>query len=458
MEKFLTINQIATAWGISERRVRALCINNQIEGATKCGKIWKIPINARKPVDKRTLHNKTINTVVVAGIQNDIGRCLVSLLLKKNYKVIGLYDKNYLDKLISHPNLILKGVDFENQKDLITVCKSIKEPIFGLAITHLYFNLEDNTNFDYTEFEKSFRINVFAPNILVRELVHNMNVSSSIVLLSSVEAQRGSFGASAYAACQAAKQNLISSMSNVYSEMYGVRINSVQSGWIGNMGFDSAFKKAIETIPMKRLGLPDEIAEDIFIMLTAHRYTTGTTLVSDGGYLQVDEQSKTELIQTGTFYKWLERFYTSNSTTKIRSISVMMPNEWIDDPQEKRFREYNIETMNKGLDFLRIFIFDFDKVETFKKEKIFMEFARKTAKINYAVDRKWLAKNNPQILDIIKDGFGLFNNNVAIVDYQTNDIGRGYITFNKKQINDYIKSLEFLEKIKIPLENIFGKF
>ena len=284
-----------------------------------------------------------------------------------------------------------------------------------------------------------------------------MNVDSSIVLLSSVEAQRGSFGASAYAACQAAKQNLISSLCNVYSEMYGVRINSVQSGWIGSMGFDSAFKKAIETIPMKRLGLPDEIANDIFIMLSSHFYTTGTSLVCDGGYLQVDEQSKTELIQTGTFYRWLEKFYTSDSTTKIRSISVMMPNEWIDDPQEKRFREYNIEAMNKGIDFLRVFIFDYDDIEKFKKEKVFMDFARKTSKISYAIDRKWLAKHNPKILEIIKDGFGLFNDNAAIIDYQTNDIGRGYITFNKAQINEYIKTLEYLETIKVPLEDVMGK-
>lgn len=457
MENFKTINEVARGWNISERRVRSLCINNQIEGARKIGKSWLIPSDATKPVDKRTIKSDTVSTFVVAGITNDIGKCLTKLLLKKNFKVIGLYDKNCTDELLSHKNLVLKPVDFENRKDIIKTCKSINEPLLGLAVTHLYFSLEDSVEFDYEEFEKSFRINVFAPNILVRELVKNMNVTSSIVLLSSVEAQRGSFGASAYASCQAAKQNLISSMSNVYSEMYGVRINSVQSGWIGSMGFDSAFKKALETIPMKRLGLPDEIAEDIFLMLTAHRYTTGTTLISDGGYLQVDEQSKTELIQTGTFYKWLERFYTSEMTTKIRNLSVMMPNEWIDDPQEKRFREYNVEAMNRGLDFKRIFVFDFDKVETFKKEKVFMDFARKTEKISYAVDRKWLQKNNPRVLDIIKDGFGLFNDSVAIVDYQTNDVGRGYITFNRHQIKQYIESFEYLETIKVPIEEVFGK-
>lgn len=457
MENFLSINQIANKWNISERRVRVLCANNQIPGAKKASKSWLIPQDATKPVDKRTIKSEAVDTMVVAGITNDIGSCLVKLLLKRGYKVIGMYDQTADRPTISHKNLVTIPVDFEDSASLISACKSISEPLLGLAVTHLYFNLEDSTNLDYAEFERSFKHNVFAPNILVRELVKNMNVTSSIVLLSSVEAQRGSFGASAYASCQAAKQNLVSSMSNVYSEMFGVRINTVQSGWIGSMGFDSAFKKALETIPMKRLGLPDEVAEDIFLMLTAHRYTTGTALVSDGGYLQVDEQSKTEFIQTGTFYKWLERFYTAESTTKIRNLSVMMPNEWIDDPQEKRFREYNIEAMNRGVDFKRIFVFDFDKADSYKKEKIFMDFARKTEKISYAVDRKWLQKNNPKVLDIVKDGFGLFNDNVAIVDYQTNDVGRGYITFNRNQIKQYIESFEYLETIKVPISQVFGK-
>lgn len=49
----MTTNQAAEKWGISSRRVRVLCVNGQIEGAWREGKLWFIPDNAPKPADGR---------------------------------------------------------------------------------------------------------------------------------------------------------------------------------------------------------------------------------------------------------------------------------------------------------------------------------------------------------------------------------------------------------------------
>lgn len=43
--------QIATEWGLSERTVNDLCKKNKIDGAIKVGKMWKIPDDAKKPID-----------------------------------------------------------------------------------------------------------------------------------------------------------------------------------------------------------------------------------------------------------------------------------------------------------------------------------------------------------------------------------------------------------------------
>lgn len=40
---YLTTLQAATAAGLSQDRVRALCVAGLIEGATKVGKAWLIP-------------------------------------------------------------------------------------------------------------------------------------------------------------------------------------------------------------------------------------------------------------------------------------------------------------------------------------------------------------------------------------------------------------------------------
>ena len=50
---WMTPNQAAEKWGISGRRVQALCANGQIKGAVKLGLVWLIPKNASKPSDGR---------------------------------------------------------------------------------------------------------------------------------------------------------------------------------------------------------------------------------------------------------------------------------------------------------------------------------------------------------------------------------------------------------------------
>lgn len=50
---FITVKEAASKWGISDRRVRTLCIEGKISGAYKEGRSWKIPSDAIKPRDER---------------------------------------------------------------------------------------------------------------------------------------------------------------------------------------------------------------------------------------------------------------------------------------------------------------------------------------------------------------------------------------------------------------------
>ena len=49
----MNVKEAAKLWGISERRVRVLCANGQIDGAFQHGKLWVIPDGAEKPADGR---------------------------------------------------------------------------------------------------------------------------------------------------------------------------------------------------------------------------------------------------------------------------------------------------------------------------------------------------------------------------------------------------------------------
>jgi len=52
--EYLSTKQAAEKWGISQRRVRILCEQEQIKGVIRTGKSYSIPIDAKKPIDRRS--------------------------------------------------------------------------------------------------------------------------------------------------------------------------------------------------------------------------------------------------------------------------------------------------------------------------------------------------------------------------------------------------------------------
>ena len=52
--EFIGIEETAARWGLSKRFVQILCAEGRIEGATRLGRAWMIPKDAKKPLDGRT--------------------------------------------------------------------------------------------------------------------------------------------------------------------------------------------------------------------------------------------------------------------------------------------------------------------------------------------------------------------------------------------------------------------
>ena len=51
--EYITTQETAGKWGISDRRVRMMCSQGEIPGAEKRGKSYRIPSGAKKPIDRR---------------------------------------------------------------------------------------------------------------------------------------------------------------------------------------------------------------------------------------------------------------------------------------------------------------------------------------------------------------------------------------------------------------------
>lgn len=53
MFEYMTVQEAAKRWEISERQVQKLCKADRIEGIVHLSRIWLIPKNAEKPDDRR---------------------------------------------------------------------------------------------------------------------------------------------------------------------------------------------------------------------------------------------------------------------------------------------------------------------------------------------------------------------------------------------------------------------
>ncbi len=55
---YMTVQETAKLWGISERQVQKLCKANRIEGVIHLTRVWLIPRDTEKPADMRRKNYK----------------------------------------------------------------------------------------------------------------------------------------------------------------------------------------------------------------------------------------------------------------------------------------------------------------------------------------------------------------------------------------------------------------
>lgn len=59
---YMTIQEAASKWGITSRRVQVLCAEGRLEGAVKFGRQWAIPTDLEKPGDARIKSGKFVKS------------------------------------------------------------------------------------------------------------------------------------------------------------------------------------------------------------------------------------------------------------------------------------------------------------------------------------------------------------------------------------------------------------
>lgn len=240
--------------------------------------------------------------VVNGAAHEGFGETTARTLINEGCKVIGLYeyeDKENAYKMAkeySQSQLELMQINLFDFDELKKVLSKINTPIDGFVNAAFTFAMEDVDNFDFVLAEKLFRANYHAPMLMAVELKKKMKKGSSVVIVTSTESDRGSFGGISYAASKAAVHNMIKSLACNWGKKDKIRVNAVAAGWIGGeMDTDGPFEVSMNITPLGRLGRADEVSSVIaFLLSDKASFINAQITYVDGGYLAVDDIAKYE--------------------------------------------------------------------------------------------------------------------------------------------------------------------
>ena len=118
----ITVKQASLKWGISDRRVRILCANNQIDGAYRIGKIWYIPDSADKPSDGRIKAKQSlIELIEKKKAQLDLCRPLTEgevERLNEDFMIEYTYNSNAIEGntlTLRETEMVLRGLTIDQK-------------------------------------------------------------------------------------------------------------------------------------------------------------------------------------------------------------------------------------------------------------------------------------------------------------------------------------------------------
>ena len=131
----------------------------------------------------------------------------------------------------------------------------------------------------------------------------------------------------------------------------------------------------------------------------------------------------------------------------------MLQDEWTEEPQEMKFRVINLEVANRGVNVERIFIFSKNKIKEFKENKTLKIYMQSNIKTLY-VDYDEIREKEPQLLEIVGNGWDGIDKSTLIVDLPEGTKERGYISKNTKEVMEAYNCFQGLKKYSKNLKEV----
>ncbi|HEY3973033.1 MAG TPA: SDR family oxidoreductase [Candidatus Sulfotelmatobacter sp.] len=245
----------------------------------------------------------TGKVAVVTGGNSGIGLATAKRLQEEGARVaISGRSRKTLDEAVKTigNGVLAVQADVSNLADVQTLFAEVSQKLGRIDVLFVNAGVAKFAPFAETSegtYDEQFDINIKGAYFTIQKALPLLNDGASIILNTSVADQKGTEGASAYAATKAALRSLARTAAAELAGR-GIRVNAVAPGPIVTPIFDKTGlpKEAIEAfakdmiakVPMKRFGQPEEVAGAVaFLASQDASYITGVEINVDGGLGQI---------------------------------------------------------------------------------------------------------------------------------------------------------------------------
>ncbi|MBV8276633.1 MAG: SDR family oxidoreductase [Verrucomicrobia bacterium] len=242
-------------------------------------------------------------TALITGGTTGIGLATAKLFINEGARVIVTGRDTTKIKAaqaeLGDNSFVVKS-DATSFSDMDALAEKVKETFGKLDILFVNAGYGEFVPFEaVTEkvYDEMLNLNAKGPYFIVQKLAPLMNDGSSVVLTTSLANRKGMPVLSAYGAAKAALRGITRSLAAALAPR-GIRVNAVSPGPIASTDIlqkvgmpkeaaDQVYIRMAESVPLKRLGQPEEIAKAVAFLAIDATYTTGSELMVDGGWSQI---------------------------------------------------------------------------------------------------------------------------------------------------------------------------
>ena len=243
-------------------------------------------------------NSETPKTVLLTGASRGIGHATVKRFAAAGWRVITISRQPFSEKCPwsagkeNHLQIDLADLD-QIDRRLLELKRRLPDGRLHALVNNAGISpkMPDGSRMDtlHTDMQTwwhVFSVNLFATIALTRGLFGELSAAGgAIVNLTSIAGKRvHPFAGPAYAASKAALGALTRELANDLAP-FGIRVNAVSPGEVETSILSPGTETLVErSVPMKRLGTIDEVADVIYFLCSeAASYVTGTDIPVDGG-------------------------------------------------------------------------------------------------------------------------------------------------------------------------------